>query len=266
MSDREYAPLDVPHAYPYRQRIIEGGKQELVEVTAAPMPPKLPPWQVNRPAGWRASPPEQVLEIEAEVAPGHCLRRPIMEIPNEMEYSQVRRNSRPEHAAPLVNKLDRETRVQTIEHFAVALEVPERRRNAFTKWVIRFLEAGDALLGRRKKEALPDWIKARKRDGLKALPDFVAEKFRVELADGTMSRALWSRYKDLRRDFYSFERSNRVPDWLANMPSGSELITHQLDERAKAGRPVRTGRINMPTAESRLYDAERYRRAVHPRM
>lgn len=66
----------------------------------------------------------------------------------------------------------------------------------------------------------PDWIEAHKR-GV-TVPEFIGEAFAVELREGAMHKGLFSRYENLRRDFYSYKRSNELPDWLKAIPKKSQ--------------------------------------------
>jgi tetratricopeptide (TPR) repeat protein len=102
-----------------------------------------------------------------------------------------------------------------------------------------------------------DWVKAHKR-GV-TVPEFIKEAFAVELADGTMSKALFSRYENLRRDFYSYKRSNELPDWLRAIPTKAKLNTQRLAKRAETGKPVRPA-PRPRTEEQRLYDTAVKRR------
>jgi hypothetical protein len=87
-----------------------------------------------------------------------------------------------------------------------------------------------------KKPAQPDWIEAHKR-GV-AVPDFIAETFKVELAEGTMHKGLFSRYENLRRDFYGYKRSNELPTWLEAIPTQDEWEKAHPQPVAIPPRPV----------------------------
>ena len=103
----------------------------------------------------------------------------------------------------------------------------------------------------------PDWIEAHNR-GV-TVPEFIKDAFAVELRDGSMHRGLFSRYENLRRDFYSHKRSNELPDWLKAMPTKAKLNTQRLAQRAEAGEPVRPA-SRPRTEEQRLYDTAVKRR------
>ena len=74
--------------------------------------------------------------------------------------------------------------------------------------------------GRAKEPPRSDWIEAHKK-GVE-VPDFIKQAFAAEIADGSMHKGLFSRYKNLRRDFYSYQRSNELPGWLKAVPTEKE--------------------------------------------
>lgn len=82
---------------------------------------------------------------------------------------------------------------------------------------------------KRAKETLrPDWIKAR--NGGVTVPEFIKKAFAAEIADGSMHKGLFSRYENLRRDFYGYQRSNKLPDWLKAVPTQEEWEKRQIAE------------------------------------
>ena len=109
-----------------------------------------------------------------------------------------------------------------------------------------------------KERPRPDWIEAHKR-GV-TVPEFIKDAFAVELRDGSMHKGLFSRYENLRRDFYSYKRSNELSDWLKAIPTQEDWNTRRL---AELGRPPRPApRPPRPrTDETRLYDVASKRRA-----
>jgi hypothetical protein len=74
----------------------------------------------------------------------------------------------------------------------------------------------------------PDWIEAHKTG--EEVPDFIKRAFAAELADGTMHKGLLSRYENLRRDYYSYKRSNELPDWLRAIPKEKDWNDRQVAE------------------------------------
>ena len=105
--------------------------------------------------------------------------------------------------------------------------------------------------GRPKETPRPDWIEVRGRQGLKALPDFIAEKFAAEIADGAMHRGLFTRYEKLRRDFYSYERSNELPAWLAAFPTEKEWNDRHPQAAVK---PARSDEVRRYDREQRRFE------------
>lgn len=87
------------------------------------------------------------------VIPASTLRQaanPVVEISTHPRYNETRRKERRDDAAPSVNNVDRETRLRTIDDCAVALEVPDSRREAFAKMVGDFLDAEGEATARTK--------------------------------------------------------------------------------------------------------------------
>jgi hypothetical protein len=132
---------------------------------------------------------------------------------------------------------------------------PEIAREALKKAAVDYART---MTGRAKEPPRADWIEARGR-GV-TLPDFIAEKFEVELRDGTMTRAMLNRYDKLPGDFYGYPRHHEMPDWLKAIPTKARLNTLRLAERAEVGKPVRP--VPRPrTDEQRLYDTAVKRRS-----
>jgi hypothetical protein len=156
--------------------------------------------------------------------------------------------------------LPRMEEAETIEDdelVALARKVPsEKRHIAFD--LLKTLLDGAATETIRRVKGTPHqhWIEAHKRG--ETLPDFIKRAFTTELANGTMHKGLFSRYKNLRRDFYSYKRSNELPDWLKAIPTQDEWNTRRL---ADLPQPPRPGRITVRTEEGRLHDAAKYRAA-----
>jgi tetratricopeptide (TPR) repeat protein len=81
-------------------------------------------------------------------------------------------------------------------------------------------EAGRETAGRAKAEPRADWIEAHKQ-GI-AVPEFIEKTFATELADGTMHKGMFDRYRNLRRDFHAHKRHHTLPEWLAAVPTQAE--------------------------------------------
>jgi tetratricopeptide (TPR) repeat protein len=111
----------------------------------------------------------------------------------------------------------------------VAAEIETRRKAQGAMGEPRIEHAAKETTGRRSKEPpRPDWIEAHKR-GV-TVPDFIERAFAAEIADRTMHKGLFSRYENLRRDFYSYQRSNELPDWLKAIPTQDEWDKRQIAE------------------------------------
>ena len=101
---------------------------------------------------------------------------------------------------------------------------------------------------RAKEPPRPDWIEAHKR-GV-TVPEFIKDAFAVELRDGSMHKGLLGRYENLRRDFYSYKRSNELPGWLKAVPTQDEW-----NDRQVASGKVKPVRPSAPrTDEVRAYE------------
>lgn len=141
------------------------------------------------------------------------------------------------------------------ELIMIARKIPSEKRRIVSDLLKTLLDDAATETVRRMKETpRQDWIEAHKRG--ETLPDFIKQAFTAELADGTMHKGLFSRYKNLRRDFYSYKRSNELPDWLKAIPTQDEWNTRRL---ADLPQPPRPGRITVRTEEGRLHDAAKYR-------
>ena len=49
-----------------------------------------------------------------------------------------------------------------------------------------------------------------------------------------MHRGLLSRYTNLRRDFYAYQRHHELPEWLEDIPTKPKATTRQLAELGRA--------------------------------
>ena len=156
--------------------------------------------------------------------------------------------------------LPRMGKAETIEDdelVALARKVPSKKRRIASDLLKTLLDdAATETIRRMKETPRQDWIEAHKRG--ETLPDFIKRAFTIELANGIMHKGLFSRYENLRRDFYSYKRSNELPEWLKAIPTQDEWNTRRL---ADLPRPPRPGRITVRTEEGRLHDAAKYRAA-----
>jgi hypothetical protein len=100
------------------------------------------------------------------------------------------------------------------------------------------------ITARAKTPPRPDWVEARAR-GV-TLPDFIAEKFEVELREGTMTRAMLKRYDKLPADFYGYPRHHKMPDWLEAIPTKEDWLREH-----PAQKPVRTDEVRRYEREDR---------------
>jgi tetratricopeptide (TPR) repeat protein len=111
----------------------------------------------------------------------------------------------------------------TAELIALARQVPDAKRGDASDYLKSLVvDVATETTDRATATPHPDWIETRHKHGLKVLPDFIAEKFAAELGGGTMHRGLFSRYENLRRDFYGYQRSNELPAWLEAVPTEAE--------------------------------------------
>jgi hypothetical protein len=106
--------------------------------------------------------------------------------------------------------------------------------------------------GRATAKPRPDWKEVRQLG--EGLPDFIEREFAPELAARAMHRGLLSRYRNLRSDFYGYQRNHELPPELKAIPTEKEWNDRRL---AELGRPPRPARVR--TDETRLYEAARYR-------
>jgi tetratricopeptide (TPR) repeat protein len=93
--------------------------------------------------------------------------------------------------------------------------------------------------GRATAEPRPDWIEAHKR-GV-TVPEFIREAFAIELRDRSMHKGLFSRYENLRRDFYAYKRHHKLPDWLKAVPKESDWNDKQVAEGKMNIEAIRSG-------------------------
>lgn len=143
------------------------------------------------------------------------------------------------------------------ELIALARKVPSEKHRIASNLLKTLLDdAATETIRRVKGTSRQDWIEAHKRG--ETLPDFIKRAFTTELANGIMHKGLFSRYENLRRDFYSYKRSNELPEWLKAIPTQDEWNTRRL---ADLSQPPRPGRITVRTEEGRLHDAAKYRAA-----
>ena len=111
--------------------------------------------------------------------------------------------------------------IQAIEKLAELLPNEDRRAEFAAKVLAEFEGAADIVVaGKSAQDGRPDWIEAHKQ-GVE-VPEFVKKAFVAELADGTMHRGMFDRYKNLRRDFHAYQRHHKLPEWLASIPTKSE--------------------------------------------
>ena len=143
------------------------------------------------------------------------------------------------------------------ELIALARKVPSEKRRIASNLLKTLLDdAATETIRRVKGTSRQDWIEAHKRG--ETLPDFIKRAFTTELANGIMHKGLFSRYENLRRDFYAYQRHHELPGWLEAIPTKEDWNTRRL---ADLSQPPRPGRITVRTEEGRLHDAAKYRAA-----
>jgi hypothetical protein len=171
---------------------------------------------------------------------------------NDPRHNETPRATRRETVEHLINTVDREARLKIIKDFAVALEVPQRRRNAFEKMILGFLEAGAALLGRGKPARRLKW-ETDQRPG-EDPAHFAWRAYAAEAKAGKLHRGLiYDEDRALYTKLNSWLRSNAMPDGI-DIPTKRDWITRQIE----AGRAKPAPRV--PTEEGRLYNVEKTRR------
>ncbi|HVA79761.1 MAG TPA: hypothetical protein VNF29_02430, partial [Candidatus Binataceae bacterium] len=90
------------------------------------------------------------------------------------------------------------------------------------------VEGSREITSRGSAEPRADWRDVRKGD--EDVFQFVEREFAAELAAGRMHKGLLSRYKNLRRDFYAYQRHHELPRELRMIPKKQEWLDRQVAE------------------------------------
>jgi hypothetical protein len=208
------------------------------------MADKLTPAQIKKFARW-GDPVHQVLPInsalenknkDAAKPPVEILREPdsidrkagkvLRLLPREQFIGTMGPAARIRLAAEILGLTGTELIEAANQYKAAKAEATERETTAGVREPPRLVDTATETIGRTKEPPRPDWIEAHNR-GVE-VPEFIEKKFAAEIRNRSMHRGLFSRYENLRRDFYAYQRHHELPGWLEAIPTKEDWNTRRL--------------------------------------